>query len=161
MLPDDLVRATRRARESCACAADFLTLALAALAWNAYHHTMRQLVPAEAWADEALFDAGVRRMEEALRHGEEEGEAAAFDVQMHAVAGPTVYHARAHAADARRAWHFAWGEVTSQHHGEAAVRAALHPNRVCAVLSLATGGLVSVRVDGDAVAALERISGAA
>ena len=37
------------------------TIGAAILAWNGYHHTMRQLMPADAWVDEALPGPGARR----------------------------------------------------------------------------------------------------
>lgn len=155
LLAHDLRATAAEAYRGAAAPADWCTMAAAVVAWNAYHHRMRQLLPVSAWVCDDTFEAAVATATAALH-----GTAPRFDVRLLAqltasgavavgalpsgLGAHSTVHVRAHAVAQDGAWHVVWEAATSGDRDEAALRAAVHPARVCRLLSLATGEVIAV-----------------
>jgi hypothetical protein len=130
----DMAAATYRQPEK--SNADWALLACACLAWNAYHHTMRQAIPV-TWVDDALFSSAWERtlafFDDASR-----GDAALFDVRLFRAA-PSLVHVRCHVATAACAYHLVWSELSASHRADACLRAVLHPSGRCRLFSMTAG----------------------
>lgn len=165
LLADDLRTLALDAYRRAASPSDWCTVAAAALSWNGYHHRMRQLVPADAWVDDAVFDAAYAA---ARSHLDRVVGTLSFDVRLtsevsyddgDADAAPApkrrlALHARAHAcSNADGAFHFVWSAPSAADHDDAGIRAILHPTGTCRLVSLSLGphhGPVVVRAHDDA-----------
>ena len=110
---------------------DLAEVALATLAWDGFDHVMRQHRPVHAWAAHPTVARATERAM-ALLPAAEDG--ARYDVRLVARGA----HVRVHATTPRACYHAVWGR-TSADVSEAAVRAALHPQRRCVLVDLATG----------------------
>ena len=110
---------------------DAAEVALATLAWDGFDHVMRQHRPVSAWASHPTVARATERALALLPTAED---GARYDVRL--VARDA--HARVHATTPRACYHAVWGR-TSADVSEAAVRAALHPQRRCVLVDLATG----------------------
>jgi len=109
----------------------------AALTWDAFEYIMRRnAVPP--------VDTYVERVEWATRVLEDD---VAFDVRLvqKGVDAWRTFHVRVHGTSPLRAYHVEWG-ASSTEIGMAAVRALLHPRRVCRLLVLHTMTTIDVTV---------------
>ena len=120
---------------------DWITIALAATAWDGFQHAMRQMFPMD-WMDEQLFAQATARIEEVLgSHTDIE-----FDRRGFVRIGSCVMHARAHAVSRTNTFLFVWAAALS--HAEcvrAALVAAIH-GKPCTLANLRTGGVKTVCV---------------
>ena len=114
-------------------------VALGALAWDNWYHTMRQLLPVDGWA--RSVEPIVAWIAAALTRD------ALFDVPLvgHGC------HARVHATTSACCYHVVWEPMTADV-GAATVRAALHPQGLCVLMSVATGTTTTVRASPDVLA---------
>lgn len=84
-------------------AAEWCLLACAAASWNQFHHTMRQLLPVDAWVDVSVFEKGCHTIRTHLEPS------AIFDTRVCSDAVPGVHlHARCMALCANYAYVYTW-----------------------------------------------------
>jgi hypothetical protein len=131
--------------------ADMCFIACACLAWNGFHHSLRQMQPFE-WMSETKFRRGVATARLALREEEE----VTFDTRLRMC--PTrdqTLHVRADASSVDAAYEFVWSTDTQRGaHIDAALKACMHPSGICYCVNLKSGKVELVRVkDRNAVLA--------
>ena len=126
-------------------------IACACLAWNGFHHSLRQMQPYQ-WMSETKFRRGVATARFALRDDEE----VTFDARIRVC--PTrdqTMHARVDASSAAAAYEFVWSADTPRGaHIDAAIKACMHASGICYCVNLKSGQVEMVRVKNrDAVLA--------
>ena len=122
-------------------AKDWVVMAAALGSWNAYHHQMRQILPAD-WVDEELFANAVTNACTTLPQKTDDG--TRFDHRLTRDARGVLLHARIHVMNRDAAWHVCWGEIMSKERTSAMLCAVLHSAKKCFILSLTTGEVVQV-----------------
>lgn len=128
-------------------------MACASLAWNSYHHTLRQLDPFD-WMDSTRFRRGVDIVLDAL----DDSTAVRFDVRLRATHDERVVHARCDATTEECAYIFVWqSALTHKNKMDAAILAALHPSRMCTIINLRNEGRQRISVDGHESRILDRL----
>ena len=134
LLPDDLVAYMRYSYKSPSTPRDWCILAAGALAWNEFHHNMRQMCPFE-WVDKSAIECGVQYLIDAFG-----SDTVQFDVQRFLTIDNSTIHARCHAYTPECAWFFVWnGDVSYSNRLQASIHAVLHESNVCRVINLRTG----------------------
>ena len=135
LLGDDLQRLALTAATRCATVVDWCTLALGAVAWDGWHHTMRQMFPM-GWVDPDVFQTTVDTIGHLLP-AEEETE---FDLRaVRRVGEDCVAHMRVHAVCADRIYLFVWtAALGSAENARAGIAAAIH-GKPCILANLRTG----------------------
>tara|TARA_B100000214_G_scaffold375229_1_gene360704 strand:+ start:2717 stop:4711 length:1995 start_codon:yes stop_codon:yes gene_type:complete len=142
LLPEDLYSQTEKAYFSSKNAIDFCTMALATLSWNGFHYVMRQLLPVSKWVDQPFFE---KMCEFALTLIPED-ETARYDVRLtYTNSELQVLHLRTHIYTDSYVSHLIWTTETSQaDRADAAIRAAMHPQKKCKLINLLTGEIETI-----------------
>jgi hypothetical protein len=125
---------------------EWTTMACGLVAWNGYHHRMRQLVPVDAWVDDVAFQTAVACVCDCLPAGDVRFDA----VLSHATEDGTVVHLRCHAVCEEGVTHFVWSpNEMNAHVNTAAQRAVLHGSGRCLLVCMTTGERWDVDRAGD------------
>lgn len=145
LLPEDLYAKAEMAYFSSKTAVDFCTMALATLSWDDFHYVMRQLLPVESWVDQPFF----QKMCEIALEIIPDDEKSVYDVRLkHKNSESQVLHLRAHIYNKNYVVHLIWSSETSQaDRGDAALRAAMHPKRVCKLINILSGEVETVKTE--------------
>ncbi len=145
LLNDDLQHLVLTAATRCESVVDWCTLALGAVAWDGWHHTMRQMFPM-GWVDPDVFQTTVDTIGHLLP-AEDETE---FDLRaVRRVATDNVAHMRVHAACADRIYLFVWtAALGSAENARAGIAAAIH-GKPCILANLRTGHARLVQTTND------------
>lgn len=118
-------------------------MACATLAWNGYHHTLRQLTPL-TWMRGDRLERGVEVIRACLQDATE----VVFDARVRvALSREQTVHVRADILSAERVYEFVWApEICRSVHIDAAIKAAIHSSGICRCVNLKTGEVQEVFV---------------
>ena len=145
LLSEDLYAKAEMSYFSSTNAIDFCTMALATLSWDDFHYIMRQLLPVENWVDQPFF----QKMCEIALELIPDDKSSVYDVRLkYKNAESQVLHLRAHIYNDNYVVHLVWSPETSQaDRGDAALRAAMHPKKICKLINILSGEVETIKTD--------------